>query len=111
VLVQRAVSEGPRWTRAVEDQSAPIPEEITSELGGIICSLVRRPPVDPDGYPSKRGKESELGIIDLIVQRLNVRDKVCLVPLIVAASLGGLFERLGSQKESVGLQFGKGSDE
>jgi len=26
-------SEGPRWTRAVEDQSAPIPEEITSELG------------------------------------------------------------------------------
>jgi hypothetical protein len=29
--------------RAVEDQSASIPEEITSELGGIICSLVRRP--------------------------------------------------------------------
>ena len=29
-------SEDPRWTRAVEDQSAPIPEEITSELGGII---------------------------------------------------------------------------
>jgi hypothetical protein len=25
--------EGPRWTRAVEDQSAPIPEETTSELG------------------------------------------------------------------------------
>jgi hypothetical protein len=33
VLAQRAASEGPRWTRAVEDQSAPIPEEITSELG------------------------------------------------------------------------------
>ena len=33
---QRAASEGPRWTRAVEDQSAPIPEERTSELGGII---------------------------------------------------------------------------
>ena len=32
VLAQRAASEGPRWTRAVEDQSAPIPEEITSEL-------------------------------------------------------------------------------
>ena len=29
-------TEGPHWTRAVEDQSAPIPEEITSELGGII---------------------------------------------------------------------------
>ena len=29
-------SEDPRWTRAVEDQSAPIPEETTSELGGII---------------------------------------------------------------------------
>ena len=28
---------------AVEDQSAPIPEEIMSELGGIICNLVRRP--------------------------------------------------------------------
>jgi hypothetical protein len=28
-------------TPAVEDQSAPIPEERTSELGGIICSLVR----------------------------------------------------------------------
>ena len=25
-----------RKSRAVEDQSAPIPEEITSELGGII---------------------------------------------------------------------------
>ena len=36
MLAQRAASEGPRWTRAVEDHSAPIPEEITSELGGII---------------------------------------------------------------------------
>jgi hypothetical protein len=36
VLAQRAAWEGPRWTRAVEDQSAPIPEEIASELGGII---------------------------------------------------------------------------
>ena len=36
MLAQRAASEGPRWMRAVEDQSAPIPEEITSELGGII---------------------------------------------------------------------------
>ena len=43
VLAQRAASEGPRWTRAVEDQSAPIPEERTSELGrrNIIIVLVR----------------------------------------------------------------------
>jgi len=34
------------FTRAVEDQSAPIPEEITSELGGIICNLARRPQWD-----------------------------------------------------------------
>jgi len=27
VLAQRAASKGPRWTRAVEDQSAPIPRE------------------------------------------------------------------------------------
>jgi hypothetical protein len=29
-------SEDPRRTRAVEDQSAPIPEEVMSELGEII---------------------------------------------------------------------------
>jgi len=36
---QRAASEGPRWTRAVEDPSAPIPEEIASELGRVtyVC--------------------------------------------------------------------------
>jgi hypothetical protein len=28
--------EGPRWTCAVEDQSAPIHEEIANERGGII---------------------------------------------------------------------------
>ena len=27
MLAQRAAYEGPRWTRAVEDQSVPIPEE------------------------------------------------------------------------------------
>ena len=42
VLAQRARSEGARWTRAVEDQSASIPEAITSELGGCICILARR---------------------------------------------------------------------
>jgi hypothetical protein len=31
-----------RKLRAVEDQSAPIPEEKTSELGRMICSLIRR---------------------------------------------------------------------
>jgi hypothetical protein len=31
--------------RAVEDQSAPIPEEITSELGRIISDLKKRLPV------------------------------------------------------------------
>jgi hypothetical protein len=40
VLAQRAVADAPRWTRAVEDQSAPIPEEITSELGGSV-NIVR----------------------------------------------------------------------
>jgi hypothetical protein len=40
MLAQRAASEGPRWTRAMEDQSAPIPEEITSELGRIIVAWV-----------------------------------------------------------------------
>ena len=33
--------EGPRWTRAVEDQSAPTPEEITGKLGWKIY-FVRR---------------------------------------------------------------------
>ncbi len=36
VLAQRAVEDSPRWTRAVEDQSAPVPEEIMSKLGGSI---------------------------------------------------------------------------
>ena len=60
VLAQRAASEGPRWTRAVEDQSAPIPEETTSELGGIIRNLARRPQWDQHGCHSK-GEASELG--------------------------------------------------
>ena len=32
-----------RKLRAVEDQLTPIPEEITSKLGGSIWKLVRRP--------------------------------------------------------------------
>jgi len=50
-----------RKLRAVEDQSAPIPEKITSEIGRIICSLVRRPHVDQHGCPSNREKANELG--------------------------------------------------
>ena len=61
VLAQRAASEGwgrpspgvrarlgvpvggrVRKLRAVEDHSAPIPKERTSELGGIIYNLIRR---------------------------------------------------------------------
>jgi hypothetical protein len=49
MLAQRAASEGPRWTRAVEDQSAPIPEEKTREFGevslatryGLACGMAR----------------------------------------------------------------------
>jgi hypothetical protein len=52
-----------RKLRAVEDQSAPIPEERMSKLRGIICNLVRWPHLDQHGWPSKRGKASELGRI------------------------------------------------
>ena len=45
VLAQRAASEGPRWTRAVEDQAAPIPEEITNELGGNMRGQTRCSPL------------------------------------------------------------------
>ena len=55
MLAQRAASEGARWTRAVEDQSAPIPEEITSKLGGIIFIVPTRTIEDQSGYPVKRG--------------------------------------------------------
>jgi hypothetical protein len=50
-----------RKLRAVEDQSAPIPEERTSKLRGIICNVVRVPHVDQHGCLSKKGKASELG--------------------------------------------------
>jgi hypothetical protein len=39
VLAQRAASEGPRWTRAVEDQSAPIPREKRASLEGTCISF------------------------------------------------------------------------
>lgn len=34
LLAQRAASECPRWTRAVEDQSAPIPRKLRASLVG-----------------------------------------------------------------------------
>jgi hypothetical protein len=45
---------------AVEDQSAPIPEEITSELGGIICNLARRPHVTNMGALPRKKKQASL---------------------------------------------------
>ena len=43
MLAQRAVADSPRWTRAVEDQSAPIPEEKINKLGRTIGRFPRRP--------------------------------------------------------------------
>ncbi len=60
MLAQRAVGDSPRWTRAVEDQSAPIPEEKTSELGGIICSLAQRPQSN-QAWVSFRERETQGG--------------------------------------------------
>ena len=45
MLAQRAASEGPRWTRAVEDPSAPIPKEVARDLrriGGSQTVLLAR---------------------------------------------------------------------
>ena len=49
-----------RKLRAVEDQSAPIPEERMSKLGGVICNLVRQPQWDQHGCHSKREKQTSL---------------------------------------------------
>ncbi len=49
-----------RKSRAVEDQSAPIPEEITSKLGGIIY-IVRRAHVGTDSCHPLRGGTSKFG--------------------------------------------------
>jgi hypothetical protein len=38
----------------------PSPEEITSELGGIICNLARRPQWDQHGCHSKKEKRASL---------------------------------------------------
>ena len=47
MLAQRAVSEDPRWTRAVQDQSAPIPKKNGAEkVPGTIDYLVTIPRPD-----------------------------------------------------------------
>ena len=51
MLAQRAVADSPRWTRAVEDQSASIPERERASLEGVgegrlddlLCSRNARP--------------------------------------------------------------------
>ena len=43
MLAQRAASEGPRWTRAVEAQSAPIPEKELASLEGLFLMDDGRP--------------------------------------------------------------------
>ena len=44
--------------RAVEDQSALIPQEMTSKLGGITCNLAQWPQWDQHGRHSIRGEAS-----------------------------------------------------
>jgi hypothetical protein len=61
VLAQRAVADSPRWTRAVEDQSASITEEGTSEGGEIICTVVRRAHLDQHGCPLPREESKQAG--------------------------------------------------
>jgi hypothetical protein len=58
-----------RKLRAVEDRSAPIPEEITSKLGGSLCSLTRGPQGDQQGCHSKREKQGR--VEGLIVYRIS----------------------------------------
>ena len=69
VLAQRAVEDSPCWTRAVEGHSASIPEEVTSELGGIISSLVQWPQLRLATPPSmaewRKGKDTSIGARDV----------------------------------------------
>ena len=60
MLAQRAVADSPRWTRAVEDQSGPIPgRERASELGEIIIMVVRRAQVGPEtGHLEERNERA-----------------------------------------------------
>jgi hypothetical protein len=44
--------------RVVEDQSALIPQEMTSKLGGITCNLARWSQWDQHGRHSRRGEAS-----------------------------------------------------
>ena len=49
-----------RGTRAMEDPSAPIPEELTSQLGGIVRNLARRPQWNQQGCHSQGVKQASL---------------------------------------------------
>ena len=63
MLAQRAVADSPRWTRAVEDHSAPIPEDRTSKIGGIMyiarCAQSRAASATPLG--AKWGEMKRMG--------------------------------------------------
>ena len=41
LLAERAPSEGPRSTRAIEDRPGRPVRKVTSELGGTICNCAR----------------------------------------------------------------------
>jgi len=67
LLAQRAASEGPRWTRAVEDRSAPIPGERTSKLGRMGreqpgALLARRTRTFRKCSPGTRARLGALGV-------------------------------------------------
>ena len=79
MLAQRAASEGPRWTRAVEDQSAPILEETMSQPGriswvtrcGIAWDKARCPTFND--Y-TQRSDERDLMVITSQVQTSEQRE-------------------------------------
>ena len=74
VLAQRAASEGPRWTRAVEDQSAPIPEELTGELGwaGSSQSKEKTPGTFCSLYTSHQTGDTIAGFLPNLVGTFNI---------------------------------------
>jgi len=72
MLAQRAVADSLRWTRAVEDQSAPISEEITSELGRSIY-IVRRAQLGSTQPPLKMIARCGLARSESVVYTLLAR--------------------------------------
>ena len=59
MLAQRAVEDSPRWTRAVEDQSDPIPERQWASSGGTFILFDARSEGQPRPLPLREVKESE----------------------------------------------------